>query len=66
MESFIWTAYLILIIVFITFSLVLMHHWSYYGIRGRKKTATKVMFFVGGILLLITIAISLLLYQVTI
>jgi len=65
MVSLLWTIFLFLIVGSITFSMVLMHHWGYYGIKGNKKIFAKSLYFAGVLFFLAVIAMALILYQST-
>ncbi len=42
-----WTAFFILLLIIGFFSWVLIHHWSYYGIKGNNKIFAKSLYFIG-------------------
>jgi len=65
MSVFIWTFFLFLVAAAFIFSLVLIHHWGYYGIKNNKKIFAKSLFFAGTIFLLVIAAASLALYETT-
>jgi hypothetical protein len=65
MMAIIWTGFLFLTAAFLGFSLVLIHHWGYYGIKNNKKVFAKSLYFVGAILMLIIVAIFFALYETT-
>lgn len=60
---FLWALLLVFILVFITTSLILHHHWKYYGIGGNPKIFVKTLHWIISICLIILMAIALLAYE---
>jgi len=65
MSTILWTGFLFLIAGFLGFSLILIHHWGYYGIKNNKKVFAKGLYFVGAVFLLIIVGVSFMLYETT-
>lgn len=65
MTEVLWTGFLFLIAGSIAFSLVLLHHWGYYGIKNNRKIFAKGLYFAGTVFFLFVVFVSLLLYQGT-
>ena len=60
---FLWTVLLIFILVFILISLVLHHHWKYYGIRNNPKIFVKTLHWIISAFLIVVMTMALLTYE---
>ena len=58
-SGFLWSIFLLILVVVAIFSWILVHHWGYYGIKGNNKIFAKSLYFIG-IGIFITISILLL------
>ena len=54
---YLWIAWIILVVIFITISWILNHHWNYYGAKSNNKVFARSLYFVGGIAMLIIMAL---------
>lgn len=63
--SHLWTIFSLAIIFFVITVAVLMHHWSYYGIKGNNKIFAKFLYFFGAIVMIIVMIVMIVLYNMT-
>jgi hypothetical protein len=63
--SHLWTIFSLVIIFFTITVSILMHHWSYYGIKGNRKVFVKSLFFFGSIVMIIAMIVAIILYNLT-
>lgn len=47
-----WIVFFIVLSIFGAVSWALLHHWSYYGIKGNEKVFIKSLYFIFSIILL--------------
>ena len=59
-----WIVWVVILIIFGTVSWILMHHWKYYGVAGNNRIFAKALYFVGGIAMLIIMALLIGAYSV--
>ena len=64
-SSHLWTIFSLAIIFFTIAISILIHHWSYYGIRGNNKIFVKSLYFFGSFIMLISMIILIVLYNMT-
>lgn len=58
-----WGVFLFVIIVFITLTLILSHHWKYYGIKDNPNIFIKTLHWFISIPLFIIMLVALLVYE---
>lgn len=52
-SGILWIIFFIVLVFFGIVSWILLHHWSYYGIKGNEKVFIKSLYFIISIMLLV-------------
>jgi hypothetical protein len=58
-----WGLFAVLLLVFLTVSLMLNHHWKYYGIKDNPKVFAKNLYWIISVFLIVLIAFSIAAYE---
>jgi hypothetical protein len=58
-SGYLWFAYGIFVLLYLIMSLVFLHHWKYYGVEGSSQIFAKGLYFMGGIVILVALAVCL-------
>ena len=57
--GYLWFIYGVVVLIYLVMSLVFIHHWKYYGVEGSSQIFAKSLYFIGGLIILIALAVCL-------
>lgn len=61
--EFLWGILSVFLLFFLIVSIMLNHHWKYYGIKDNPKVFTKTIYWIVSLILIFIILVALLIYE---